>query len=100
MEFIHFSLYLSPFSLLDTKDASKYAVAPKIRIVLNPDVTASIMVITGERTENRAFVAHAHGMSKGFFSPINLIPIGNGMPIRRPDGIMLRDMMNALMTTG
>lgn len=97
-DIVRLDLYARSF--LNAPHASKYANAPNQRTVLNPNVTASIMVITGARTEKNEFVAHAHGIRDEDLRPINFIPNGKGIPIRRPAGMILRDTMNALMIIG
>ena len=48
---------------------------------------ASMMVSIGARTEKQPLTAHAHGMREGFPAPSDLIPSGNGIPMRKPSGI-------------
>ena len=57
---------------------------------------ASMMVSIGDRTEKQPLTAHAHGMREGFPAPSDLIPSGNGIPIRKPSGISAINDMTIL----
>ena len=61
---------------------------------------ASIIVITGARTERQAFIAHAQGINVIFFSPRSLIPEGNGIPIKNPRGSRKTVIENILISRG
>ena len=54
---------------------------------VNPIVSAINIANTGPITEKHPFTAHAHGISEGSFSPRYLIPIGKGIPRKKPMGI-------------
>src|SRR3989338_11384108 len=69
------------------KKARKYAIPPIQRTALKPMTMASMMVSIGARTEKQPLTAHAHGMREGFPAPSDLIPSGNGIPMRKPSGM-------------
>ena len=72
----------------------------KINTILNPNVIASIIVITVPITEKNAFSAHATGTYEFSSSLINEIPIGKGIPIKNPSGNIIMIEIKILNANG
>lgn len=45
------------------------------------------MVTIGARTDMQALTAHAHGIKASDFCPSSFMPMGKGIPMKKPSGI-------------
>lgn len=83
-------------SFLSEMNASMYASMLSQRTVLSSVVIAIIIAIIGARTDRHAFIAQAHGIRDWFFCPSALMPVGKGMPMKKPRGIREIKVINIL----
>jgi hypothetical protein len=66
---------------------------------LYPPQNAIIRAATALTTEEKAFVAHAHGIIRLSVFSSNRIPVGKGKPIRKPKGKIRKKVKNIFGTS-
>lgn len=64
---------------------------------MNPNSIAIIIVRIGAKTDRQPFIAHASGIKNIFLSPAIFKPFGNGIPIKNPIGIIMKNVIIILM---
>lgn len=85
------------FKIIKDIRANKYAKKDIIKTELNPQEIANIVARIELITEANPFIDQAQGISSDEISLVNLIPIGNGAPIRNPIGAKMRRHDNNLI---
>ena len=77
-----------------------YESPPSSSVVENPKGIAEATAETEPRREEALFRPHIHGMASSDFLPTNLMPVGNGMPMKKPRGNSSEpDMMNLVVVS-
>jgi hypothetical protein len=72
-------------------NANKYATEESNMTVLKPADSAIATVSTGASMEKQALTAQAQGMREVYLWPSSPMPVGKGIPIKKPTGNRERD---------
>src|SRR5690606_20613958 len=87
------------YSLLIKNIASKYIIPVNTNTKKNPAVIARMIAVTVPITEKNPFIPQANAANLRSLSSIRVSPIGNGIPMKKPSGAMIRAEITTLQVS-